>query len=293
MTDNTKAHTGLLLTNVFFGLNFTTVKHLTNNHFIGPFGINVVRVVVAVLLFWLLYLLKPGNAGIHKKDIPRFILCAITGVAINQLLFIKGLSLTYSIHASLLVLITPILITIFAAFMLREKAAASRIAGLLLGLSGALVLILNRQNSGSGSNVLLGDVFIITNAISYTFYFILVKPLMSRYNAVHVIRWIFTFGVVMVLPFGWHEFAAVNWPSFSFTEYACLALVVVFGTFFTYLFNVYGIKILGASVAGNYIYTQPFFAATIAMIFLREPLDMYKIFAAILIFTGVYLTSRK
>jgi drug/metabolite transporter (DMT)-like permease len=293
LTDNTKAHTGLLLTNVFFGLNFTTVKHLTNNHFIGPFGINVVRVVVAVLLFWLLYLLKPGNAGIHKKDIPRFILCAITGVAINQLLFIKGLSLTYSIHASLLVLITPILITIFAAFMLREKAAASRIAGLLLGLSGALVLILNRQNSGSGSNVLLGDVFIITNAISYTFYFILVKPLMSRYNAVHVIRWIFTFGVVMVLPFGWHEFAAVNWPSFSFTEYACLALVVVFGTFFTYLFNVYGIKILGASVAGNYIYTQPFFAATIAMIFLREPLDMYKIFAAILIFTGVYLTSRK
>jgi drug/metabolite transporter (DMT)-like permease len=285
LTDNTKAHIGLLLTNLFFGLNYTTVKHLTNNGFIGPFGINAVRVSVAVLLFWVLYLLKPGKAGIYKKDIPRFILCALTGVAINQLLFIKGLSLTYSIHASLLILITPILITIFAAFMLKEKVSIAKIAGLLLGIGGALVLILNRQNAGAGSNVLLGDVFVIINAISYTIYFILVKPLMSSYNAVHVIRWVFTFGVFMV--------SQVNWPSFSFTEYGSLFMIVILGTFFTYLFNVYGIKVLGASVAGNYIYTQPFFAAGIAMIFLQEPLDLYKVFAAILIFTGVYLAGKK
>jgi drug/metabolite transporter (DMT)-like permease len=293
LTDNKKAHIGLILTNLFFGLNYTTVKHLTNNQFIGPFGINVVRVAVAVILFWLLFLFKPGKASINKKDIPRFVLCAITGVAINQLLFIKGLSLTYSIHASLLILITPILITIFAAFVLREKVGITKIAGLVLGIIGALVLILNRQNTGSGSNVLLGDVFIIINAVSYTIYFILVKPLMSSYNAVHVIRWVFTFGVIMVLPFGWQEFSQVNWPSFTVTEYACLFMVVVLGTFFTYLFNVYGIKVLGASVAGNYIYTQPFFAAGIAMIFLKEPLDLYKVLAAILIFTGVYITGRK
>jgi drug/metabolite transporter (DMT)-like permease len=293
LTDNKKAHIGLLLTNLFFGLNYTTVKYLTNNHFIGPFGINVIRVAVAAALFWILFLFKPGKPGIDKKHIPRFILCAITGVAINQLLFIKGLSLTYSIHASLLILITPILITIFAAFVLKEKVGIAKIAGLLLGIGGAMVLILNRQNAGAGSNVLLGDVFVIINAVSYTIYFILVKPLMSSYNAVHVIRWVFTFGLVMVLPFGWQEFSQVNWPSFSFTEYSSLFMVVILGTFFTYLFNVYGIKVLGASVAGNYIYTQPFFAAGIAMIFLKEPLDWYKVFAAILIFTGVYLAGKK
>jgi drug/metabolite transporter (DMT)-like permease len=293
LTDNTKAHIGLFLTNLFFGLNYTTVKHLTNNGFIGPFGLNAVRVGVTVLLFWILFLFNPGKAGINRKDIPRFILCALTGVAINQLLFIKGLSLTYSIHATLLMLITPILITIFAAFMLREKAGLSKIAGLLLGIAGALVLILNRQQSGTGSNVLLGDIFIIINAISYTIYFVLVKPLMSKYNAVHVMRWVFTLGAFVVLPFGWQELSAVNWPSFSYTEYGSLLMVVVPGTFFAYLFNVYGIKVLGASVAGNYIYTQPFFAAGIAMIFLKEPLDLYKVFAAVLIFTGVYLAGRK
>ncbi len=293
MTDNTKAHTGLFLTNLFFGLNYTTVKHLTNNGFIGPFGLNAVRVGVTVLLFWILFLLNPGKAGISKKDIPRFILCALTGVAINQLLFIKGLSLTFSIHATLLMLITPILITVFAAFMLKEKAGFSKIAGLLLGVAGALVLILNRQQSGTGSNVLLGDVFIIINAISYTIYFVLVKPLMGSYNAVHVMRWVFTLGAFVVLPFGWQELSAVNWSSFSYTEYGSLVMVVVLGTFFAYLFNVYGIKVLGASVAGNYIYTQPFLAAAIAMIFLKEPLDLYKVFAAILIFTGVYLAGKK
>jgi drug/metabolite transporter (DMT)-like permease len=293
LTQHTKAHTGLVFTNIFFGLNYTTVKYLTGGGFIGPFGINAIRVGVAVALFWVLYLFKPGSPGIKKEDAGRFVLCALTGVAITQLLFIKGLSLTYSIHASLLILITPILITIFAAVVLKEKAGIAKIAGLLLGIGGAMVLILSRQQTGTGSNVVLGDVFVIINAISYTIYFILVKPLMDKYNAVHVIRWVFTFGAIMVLPFGWQEFSAVNWPSFSFTEYGCLFLIVVCGTFFTYLFNVFGIKVLGASVAGNYIYTQPFFAAGIAMIFLGERLDMYKIIAAILIFTGVYLAGKK
>jgi drug/metabolite transporter (DMT)-like permease len=283
-----------LLTNIFFGINYTTVKFLTGKGLIGPFGINALRVGISVALFWLLYLLKPGKAGIDKKDIPRFIWCAITGVVINQLLFLKGLSLTYSIHASLLILITPILITIFAAIMLKEAITRHKAVGLLLGIAGAAVLVLNRQvNGGSqASNVVLGDVLIIINAISYTVYFILVKPLMQRYNAVHVIRWVFTFGAPLVLLFGWPEASAAQWTAFTGTAWFCLFMVVVCGTFFTYLFNVYGIKVLGASTAGSYIYTQPFFAAGIAMIFGGEVLDAYKVIAAALIFTGVYLANK-
>ena len=95
-----------------------------------------------------------------------------------------------------------------------------------------------------------------------------------------------------MLPFGWIEFTQIQWAHFTTIDYTCMALVVLTGTFLAYLFNVYGIKILGASIAGFYIYTQPVFAALIAMIFLKEPLSLYKMIAALLIFAGVFLANR-
>lgn len=291
MNIKTKAHIGLLTTNLFFAINLSAVKYLTGNSFMKPFGMNVIRVGVSVFLFWFFFFFNTQQKVIEKKDLPRFLLCALTGIAINQLLFLKGLSLTYSIHAALLMLTTPILITIIAALVLKEQISINKIIGLGLGVSGAIVLITLRQNTGSGNDILSGDILIIINAVSYTIYFILVKPLMTKYNPVQVIRWIFTFGLFMVIPFGWNEFIEIEWKSFGFAEYGCISMIVIGGTFLAYLFNVYGIKILGASVAGTYIYSQPVFAAVIAMVFLKEKLELYKIFAAVLIFSGVYLSN--
>lgn len=293
MNKRTTAHLALLFTNLFFAINLSAVKHLTNAQLAGPFGINVVRVGVSTILFWCLFFLKPANISIAREDRLRLILCAVTGIAVNQLLFLKGLSLTYSIHASLLMLTTPILIVFIAAWLLKEKAGPWKIAGLLLGIAGALVLILAKDNSGNGNNVLFGDILIIINAISYTIYFILVKPLMLKYNPVVLIRWIFTIGLILVLPFGWAEFKAIRWEHFQPVDMLSISLVTLTGTFLAYLFNIYGIKVLGSSVAGFYIYTQPVFAALIAMLFLREELTLYKLIAALMIFTGVYLANRQ
>ena len=167
-----------------------------------------------------------------------------------------------------------------------------KIAGLVLGVAGAVVLIVAKTNTAERNNIITGDLLIVINAVSYTIYFIIVKPLMEKYNAVVIIRWIFTAGFFMVLPFGYTEFTAITWPAFSAADFTALFLVVVPGTFLAYLFNIYGIKILGAATSGFYIYTQPFFATAIAMIFLHEPLEVYKIIAAVLIFGGVYLSNR-
>jgi drug/metabolite transporter (DMT)-like permease len=287
------AHTALIFTNIFFAINLSAVKHLTNNNLVQAFGLNVVRVGVSVLLFWALYLLKPVNIKIDKSDRMRLFLCAVAGIAINQLLFIKGLSLTYPIHAALLLLITPILIVFIAAWILKERLGILKVTGLALGISGALVLVLAKDSTGNGDNVLLGDLFIIINAISYTIYFIIVKPLMVKYNAVVVLRWVFTIGLVLVLPFGWTEFTEIPWERYTAVDFISMGLIVITGTFLAYLFNLYGIKILGPSVAGFYIYTQPVFAALIAMLFLHEQLALYKIIAAVLIFSGVYLANKQ
>lgn len=283
----------MVFTNIFFAINLSAVKHLTNNNLVQAFGLNVVRVGVSVLLFWVLYLLKPVNIKIDKADRMRLFLCAVFGIAINQLFFIKGLSLTYPIHAALLLLITPILIVIIAAWILKERLGILKITGLALGISGALVLVLAKDNTGNADNVLLGNLFIIINAISYTIYFIIVKPLMVKYNPIVILRWVFTIGLVLVLPFGWVEFTQIPWQLYTAVDFTSMCLIVITGTFLAYLFNLYGIKILGPSVAGFYIYTQPVFAALIAMFFLHEHLALYKILAAVLIFSGVYLANKQ
>lgn len=287
------AHIALIFTNIFFAINLTAVKHLTNLELAKPFGINVVRVGVTVLLFWLLYLIKPVNIRIDKSDKKRLFLCAVVGIAINQLFFLKGLSLTYPIHAALLLLITPILIVFIAAWVLKERIGILKVTGLALGISGALVLVLAKESSGNSENVLLGDLFIIINAVSYTIYFIIVKPLMVKYNPMVILRWVFTIGLVLVIPFGWVEFTQIPWERYTAVDFTSMGLVVISGTFLAYLFNLYGIKILGASIAGFYIYTQPVFAALIAMLFLHEALALYKIIAATLIFSGVYLANKQ
>lgn len=223
----------------------------------------------------------------------RLLLCAVFGIAINQLFFLKGLSLTYPIHAALLLLTTPILIVFIAAWILKERIGLLKIAGLALGVSGAIVLVMAKDSSGNGNNVLLGDLFIIINAVSYTIYFVIVKPLMLKYNPIVILRWVFTIGLFLIIPFCWVEFTEIPWERYTAIDYTGMSFVVITGTFFAYLFNLYGIKNLGASIAGFYIYTQPVFAALIAMIFLHEHLAFYKIIAALLIFSGVYLANKQ
>ena len=259
----------------------------------GPLGINIIRVGVCLVLFWILFLFRPERTRFTKKDWIALLLCSFTAIALNQLLFIKGLSLSVPIHASLLTLITPIMITLLAVKLLNEKLTNTKVAGLLLGVAGAIILISEHEKKTPGENIILGDFFVLLSAVAYTFYFILVKPLMNRFSPLTVVRWIFTFGFFFTLPLCYQEFSAINFPAFQFKEWFILFLIVIPGTFIAYILNVYGIKILSASLAGAYIYSQPIFAVVIAMIFLDQHLSIPIVIAGCLIFLGVFLANKK
>ncbi len=290
MKTTTKAHIAVLLTNLFFAANYSLVKMISPS-LVKPFALNLLRVGLSLVLFWSVWLLGRSSARIRKKDWGRFIWCGLTGVAINQMLFIKGLTLTSTIHASLLSLVTPLLVTLFALWVLKERFTIYKALGLSLGIGGSVFLILQKEASHEATNYLLGDVLIVINAISYAVYFILVKPLMQHYSPLQVIRWVFTIGFFMILPFGWQQTAEINWTSFQWQHYAALFGVVVTGTFLAYYFNAYGIQHIGAGNAGSYIYTQPVFAVLIATLILGETLTWQKLVSACLIFAGVYLVS--
>jgi drug/metabolite transporter (DMT)-like permease len=287
-----KAHCAVLLTNIFFGANFTAVQYITKRG-VPPFGLNVIRVGISTILFWLMLFFFPQKKWIKKKDIPRFLVCAITGVVINQMLFIKGLTLTLSIHAALLMLVTPIFITFIAAWLGNERINSFQLAGLALGISGSVVLVLQKESSGGGTNILLGNTLVILNAISYAFYFVLVKPLMKEYHPFEVITWVFTLGTPFMLIIGWNQFASISWEAFSLNDYLVLGGIVLLATFLAYLFNLYGITVLGASITGSYIYSQPIFAGIFAIALTSERLSLYKIIAAALIVCGLLLVNKR
>lgn len=292
MNRKTSAHIAVLTANLFFGINFTTVKYIVPAY-IQPLALNVLRVAGSVILFWLLYILKPTRATIDKKDLPRFFICALTGVALNQVLFIKGLALSTSIHASLLILVTPIVITFIAAWLLKERITVLKITGLLLGVAGAVILITMKDNSQHATDIVLGDILIALNAIAYAFYLVLVRPLMNKYSPVHVIRWVFTLGALMIIPYGWSSCASTDFAALDWTHWCTLIFIIAGGTFFAYLFNIFGVNVIGPSATGAYIYTQPVFAAIIAITFTGEKYSWLKFLSAILIFSGVYLANYR
>ena len=290
MTPNTKAHFAVLGTNLFFAGNYSLVKFISPS-LGGPFSMNVLRVGISLFLFWLIWMFSRPEEKLHREDLGRFVLCGLTGVALNQMFFVKGLTMTSTIHASLLILATPIVVTVFALWVLKEPFSFYKAAGLALGIGGSVLLIMQKESSQTGSNYLLGDLFILINSVTYAVYFILVKPLMDRYTPMQVVRWIFTFGFVMILPFAWKETTEIRWNEFHSEHIAALLFVTIAGSFLAYFFNAIAIQRLGAGITGTYIYTQPVFAVLIATLALHEAFTAQKLVAALLIFCGVYLVS--
>lgn len=292
MNSRFKAHLAVLGANFIFGANFSVVKYISPS-VIQPLALNVVRILVTTLLFWIFFIAKPGKLIPERRDVLRFIICGATGVALNQVMFIKGISLTTSIHAALLMLATPIFITFIAAWILKERLNLLKFAGLALGIGGAVNLILQKDSLQSAEDIIRGDIFVLLNAILYGFYLVMVRPLMEKYTALQVTRWIFTVGLFIIIPIGWNDFAATDWTALQPGHWAAMAFVVIGATFLSYLFNIYGVTVLGPSATGAYIYTQPVFAAIIAIIFLGEEFTWSKAFSALLIFTGVFLANLR
>lgn len=288
---NIKAHVALFGANLIYGLNYSVAKDVMPKY-IQPFGFIFLRVIGALLLFWLFHSLI-SNEKIEKSDWPKIALCGLFGVAMNQLLFFAGLNITTPINAAIIMTSNPILVIIAASIILHEIITKQKIFGLLLGVIGALLIILFKADFSFDASTWPGDLMIFLNAASYGVYLVLVKPLMVKYQPLTIIKWVFTFGFIYVLPFGLNDFLAIEWSEFSGLIWAETAFVVICTTFFAYLLNVFALKNLQPSTVSMYIYTQPVLAALFAIIMGKDEITVVKVVGAVLIFSGVYIVSKR
>ena len=245
------------LVSIIYGVTFTIAKDVMPKY-VDAFGFIVLRVGGSVVLFWLLSFFGPKEK-IAKADFPRIIAAALFGVAINMLTFFKGLSYTSPIMGAVLMVTTPMIVLVLSAFIMKERMKNRKLIGIVLGLAGTTTLILYGKSMVNAPNATLGNLLVFINAVSYGFYLIIVKKLMDKYNAFTFVKWIYTFGFLMVLPFGWSEFQAIDFGHLPTDIFWKIGFVVVFSTFLTYLLNLVSMRELKPTTVAVFIYLQPLF----------------------------------
>ena len=262
--------------------------------YISPFGFILLRVLGAAILFWIASIFVK-HERIERKDWPRLIACSFLGMVINMLAFFKGLELSTPVNSSVIITISPIIVFIFSAILLKEKIKLIRSAGILFGFVGALLLVLYTSKTGlNAPNIPLGNILFIVNSFAYGLYLVLVKPLIEKYNVINLLKWLFLLAIFMNFPVTIGEFSIVDWTNLPIKEAILPMVFVVVGTTFcTYLFNAYALRTLSPSTVSSFIYLQPIVGIIYAVSTKSDSLSLVSVIGMILIFIGIYLVTKK
>lgn len=258
---------------------------------VRPFAIILMRVLTGSIVFTGIYFLFIREK-IDWRDIPLFIGCGLTGIAINMSFFFIGLNYTTPIHASLVMTATPVLVMLLSFFILKEHISKINALGIILALAGAILLIY-KPGMGFSSTSSKGDFFIFLNGTSYAIYLVIVKNLIKKYSPFTILMMVFSIGSLFVFPFGINAIMLVEWVQLSNAGYYAIIYVLVATTCMAYLFNAFALNHLKSSTVGSYIYLQPILATFIAVLWKKDFLTLKILLCSILIFIGLYLVSKK
>ena len=281
-----------ILATSIFGFNHTIAKELMPD-VLSPNALLYCRVLGAAICFWTVSLFTKKER-VKIKDFKLIIICAIFGMGLNMITALNGLYNSTPINSSIITTLAPIFIFLISVIMLKERISRIKYAGVLIGFIGTLTLILlNEKSLENAPNINLGNFYLFINSISYALYFVLVKPLTEKYNMITIMKWLFLFSIFINMPFGLIEFTQIEWVEISSTSYIKILYVVFFTTFLVYLLNLYALKNLKATTVGMFIYLQPVIGILFAIYRGADKLTIPDISSVLLVFTGVYLVSKK
>jgi len=291
---NPRAHLSMLAATLLFGVNYWIAKGLMPGHLL-PMQIIFLRVLGTLIIAWTIQISvkELRILKIERADYPRLILSSLLGVAINQMMFFTGLNHTTPVDAAIINSANPIMVLLFAAWILKDRIGTSRLGGILLGAAGALMLILLGNPQSIGGGHLSGNMFILANTAAWSLYLVISKPLMVKYNPFLMMRWMFLIGFIGVFPFSIKQAMEIDFSSFEAYTWFAILYIIIGTTFMAYFFITYSLKRLSSSVVAYYTYIQPVIVAVIGILVFAERISWVKIVSALLVFAGIYFVTRK
>lgn len=284
----------MIAANISWGLMAPLSKIAMNDPAINSWILVSFRVIGAALAFWL-FSLFTRREKVAPRDLMLLAVAALLGIILNQGVFILGVSLTSPINASIVTTTLPIVTMILAALYLKEPITWLKFGGILVGASGALLLILSSSAVGASANNhnnLYGIGLCFLSQLSYATYFVLFKKMISRYSGFTMMKWMFLFSALFYLPFNFHQLVSTNYSAVPGNVLMDIAFVVFGGTFFAYLMIPIGQKNLRPTVATMYNNVQPIVASFAAVYWQLDTFGWTKMLAIALVFTGVYIVTQ-
>lgn len=281
-----RLHAALFTVALLFSASYVISKFGMRE--LAPLSFAWLRVVGAASLLWVI----AWGEKLPPGEWRRVTHLSILAVVINQTLFLGGLAFTSVQVTAILVTSIPVFVTATAIVLRRERASAWRIGGIALACTGTLLVVGGEGFSGSGRSW-IGAVMILLNCLSYAIYLVISKPDMSRLSARILVARMFFVGMVLMLPIAAPALWKQQWRSVSATAWISLVLVILGPTVAAYLLQAWALRYADSSLVAAYTYVQPVLASLLGWFFFAEQVRGIVAVAAVMIFAGVWIVSRK
>jgi drug/metabolite transporter (DMT)-like permease len=250
------------------------------------------RLTGAALAFALLQRKLTPLLKMPAKDFLLLVLCSMLGVVGNQFLYVKGLALTTVINATLLSTTIPVFALFVSILIGYDQLSFRRLLGIVLA-AGGVVYLVNPARADLSAQTTAGNLLIVSNSLLYATYIVISKTLLERYGALNVITWIFLVGSVVTVPVGIYSLQQENLGAISAGVWLLLLFIIIFPTVGAYYLNAWALTKVAPSTVAIYIYLQPLVAFGFAPLLLGEQWNSRTIVAALLIFMGVAVVTKR
>ncbi len=283
-------HVALFSANIIFGIN-NPISRALMPEILSPFTLTFFRLAGGMLLFWMVSLFTKKE-HVPAKDIFLLFLASFFALTLNQLPFFVGLSMTSPIDASIVVTMLPILTMILAAIIIKEPITLMKSVGVVVGASGALLLVFSSQMQHTGNGNFWGNLIVFSAAFSFAIYLTVFKDLITRYSPVTLMKWMFLFSTIVSVPFCYKPLMQTDFSLLTANTFWRIGYMVVFATFLGYLLIPIGQKVLRPTTLSMYNYVQPVVASLLAVAIGMDVFGYEKALSGILVFAGVYIVTQ-
>lgn len=227
-----------------------------------------------------------------KRDLAWLAFYGLLGAALNQLLFVKGLSLTTVINATLLGTTIPVFTLLVSIAFGFDRLSLRKALGVLLAAGGVIYMVDPFRADFSGQTT-LGNLLILANSLCYGAYIALSKDLLKRYGALTFITWIFIFGSLLTIPIGSVTLSEAPLHSSGIGIWLAVLYIILVPTVGAYYANAWALARVAPSTVAVYIYLQPLIAFAFAPLILGESWNSRTWVASLLIFAGVAIVIKR
>lgn len=287
-----QAHTAVLLANIIFGLGVPVTKLLLDQ-WVSPMAYMATRCLGAAAIFWLISLFLPREK-VAPRDLTVIILGGLLGIVVSQTLTAWALTFTTPVYFSLIATLTPVATMLCAALFIGEKISVRGIAGVALGVAGAMLMVFVGWQGGSGKNDILGIALTLLSMFTWAVYLIITRKVSARYTAVTQMKWVFLASAIAVLPFSLTDLQSAPLYSVAtqWSGLAEMAFIVVFATVAGYFAIPFAMRYLKATTVSVYTNLQPIVASLVAIALSQDVLTWDKPVALVLVLLSAWLVTK-